>query len=56
MSDGDTVLNATSWLMVDFVLMFKVKHIRISSAGVGGLWVGIFSSLQGWIRVWFLCA
>ena len=30
--------------------------IRISSAGVSGLCVGIFSSLQGWLCVWVLCA
>ena len=27
-----------------------------SSAGVGGLCVGIFSSLQGWLSVGVLCA
>jgi len=36
--------------------MFKVKLIRIPSAGVGGLCVGIFSSLQGWLCVGVLCA
>ncbi len=29
---------------------------RYSSAGVGGLCVGIFSSLQGWLCVGVLCA
>ena len=43
-------------LMVVILLMFKVKMIRIPSAGVGGLCVGIFSSLQGWLCVWVLCA
>ena len=30
--------------------------IKILSAGVGGLCVGIFSSLQGLVCVWVLCA
>ena len=30
--------------------------IKIPSAGVGGLCVGIFSSLQGWLCVGVLCA
>ena len=29
---------------------------RYSSAGVSRLCVGIFSSLQGWLCVWILCA
>ena len=36
--------------------MCKVKLISIPSAGVGGLCVGIFSSLQGWLCVGVLCA
>ncbi len=42
--------------MVVILLMFEVKMIRIPSAGVGGLCVGIFSSLQGWLCVGVLCA
>ena len=46
-----------SWLlMVDILLMFKMEMIRISSSGVGGLCLGIFSSLQGWLCVRGLCA
>ncbi len=33
-----------------------MKMQRIPSAGVGGLCVGIFSSLQGWLCVGVLCA
>ena len=39
-----------------FLFMFKVKLIRIPSAGVGGLCVGIFSSLQGLVCVYVLCS
>ena len=36
--------------------MFFSNDDRYSSAGVGGLCVGIFSSLQGWLCVMALCA
>jgi hypothetical protein len=36
--------------------MFKMKMIRIPSARVDGLCVGIFSSWQGWLCVGVLCA
>ena len=42
--------------MVVVLQMFKVQFIRILSAGVGGLWVGIFSPLRGWLCVGVLCA
>ena len=42
--------------MVVILLMVKPKIIRIPSAGVSGLRVGIFSSLQGWLCVGVLCA
>ena len=42
--------------MVIVLQMFKVQFVRILSAGVGGLCVGIFSSLQGWLCVRVLCA
>jgi len=38
------------------LLTFEMKTISILSAGVGGLCVGIFSSLQGWLCVGVLCA
>ena len=37
-------------------LMCRTNDDRYSSAGVGGLCVGIFSSLQGWLCVGVLCA
>ena len=40
----------------DIVLKCIAVVDRYSSAGVGGLCVGIFSSLQGWLCVWVLCA
>jgi hypothetical protein len=43
-------------LMVVVLLMFKMKLIRIPSTGMGGLCVGIFSSLQGWLCIGVLCA
>ena len=39
-----------------FLLMCRTNDDRYSSAGVGGLCVGIFSSLQGWLCVRVLCA
>ena len=33
-----------------------MKLRKVPSAGVGGQCVGIFSSLQGWLCVWVLCA
>ena len=36
--------------------MCRINDDRYSSAGVGGLCVGIFSSLQGWLCVGVLCA
>ena len=40
----------------DILLKCIANVHRYSSAGVGGLCVGIFSSLQGWLCVWVLCA
>ena len=42
-------------LMVGILLRYKVMLIRIPSARMGGLCVGIFSSLQGWLCVGVLC-
>lgn len=42
--------------MVVLLLMFKIRMNSIPFAGVGGLCVGIFSSLQGWLCVGVLCA
>jgi hypothetical protein len=38
------------------LLKCRTNDDRYSSAGVGGLCVGIFSSLQGWLCVRVLCA
>ena len=38
------------------LLKCRTNVDRYSSAGVGGLSVGIFSSLQGWLCVGVLCA
>ena len=38
------------------LLKCRTNVDRYSSAGVGGLCVGIFSSLQGWLCVGVLCA
>ena len=38
------------------LLKCRTNDDRYSSAGVGGLCVGIFSSLQGWLCVGVLCA
>ncbi len=38
------------------LLKCRTNDDRYSSAGVGGLCVGIFSSLQGWLCVRLLCA
>ena len=43
-------------LSKDILLKCIVVDDRYSSAGVGGLCVGIFSSLQGWLCVGVLCA
>ena len=43
-------------LSKDILLKCIVVDDRYSSAGVGGLCVGIFSSLQGWLCVEVLCA
>ena len=40
----------------DILLKSIATEGRYSSAGVGGLCVGIFSSLQGWLCVGVLCA
>ena len=40
----------------DILLRCIANDDRYSSAGVGGLCVGIFSSLQGWLCVRVLCA
>ena len=40
----------------DILLKCRTNDDRYSSAGVGGLCVGIFSSLQGWLCVGVLCA
>ena len=46
-----------AWLLsIVILLMFNMKLIRIPSAGVRRLYVGIFSSLQGWLCVGVLCA
>ena len=39
----------------DMLLKSRTNDDRYSSAGVGGLCVGIFSSLQGWLCVRVLC-
>ena len=47
------------WALVsnkDMLLKCRTNDDRYSSAGVGGLCVGIFSSLQGWLCVGVLCA
>ena len=43
-------------LSKEILLKCRTDDNRYSSAGVGGLCVGIFSSLQGWLCVWVLCA
>ena len=45
-------------LVLSKVILLKCRtnDDRYSSAGVGGLCVGIFSSLQGWLCVGVLCA
>ena len=43
-------------LSKDILLKCRTNDDRYSSAGVGGLCVGIFSSLQGWLCVRVLCA
>lgn len=43
-------------LSKDILLKRRTNADRSSSAGVGGLCVGIFSSLQGWLCVGVLCA
>ncbi len=43
-------------LSKDILLKCRTNDDRYSSAGVGGLCVGIFSSLQGWLCVGVLCA
>ena len=40
----------------EILLKCRTNVDRYSSAGVGGLCVGIFSSLQGWLCVGVLCA
>jgi len=40
----------------DLLLKYIANDDRYSSAGVGELCVGIFSSLQGWFCVGVLCA
>ena len=40
----------------DILLKSRTNDDGYSSAGVGGLCVGIFSSLQGWLCVGVLCA
>ena len=40
----------------DILLKCRTNDDRYLSAGVGGLCVGIFSSLQGWLCVGALCA
>ncbi len=50
---------AGGWALVlskDLLLKCRTNADRYSSAGVGGLCVGIFSSLQGWLCVEVLCA
>ena len=47
------------WALVfsyGMLLKCRTNDDRYSSAGVGGLCVGIFSSLQGWLCVGVLCA
>ena len=47
------------WALVssnEILLKCRTNDDRYSSAGVGGLCVGIFSSLQGWLCVGVLCA
>jgi len=43
-------------LSKDILLKCRTNDDKYSSAGVGGLCVGIFSSLQGWLCVGVLCA
>ena len=43
-------------LTKDLLFMCLTNDDKYSSAGVGGLCVGIFSSLQGWLCVRVLCA
>lgn len=43
-------------LSKEMLLKYRTNDDRYSSAGVGGLCVGIFSSLQGWLCVGVLCA
>ena len=43
-------------LSKDILLKCRTNDDRYSSAGVCGLCVGIFSSLQGWLCVGVLCA
>jgi len=46
-----------AWLLNKDSLQKCIANVeRYSSAGVGGLCVGIFSSLQGWLCVGVLCA
>ena len=46
-----------AWVLSnDLFLMCRTNVDRYSSAGVGGLCFGIFSSLQGWLCVGILCA
>ena len=40
----------------DILLKCRTNDDGYSSAGVGGMCVGIFSSLQGWLCVGVLCA
>jgi len=47
------------WALVfskDILLKCRTNDDGYLSAGVGGLCVGIFSSLQGWLFVGVLCA
>ena len=41
---------------INLLLKCRTNVDRYSSAGVGGLCDGIFSSLQGWLCVGVLCA
>ena len=43
-------------LSIDILMKYRTNDDRYSTAGVGGLCVGIFSSLQGWFCVGVLCA
>ena len=47
------------WALVfsnNILLKCRTSEDRYSSAGVGGLCIGIFSSWQGWLCVGVLCA